>query len=227
MSDLTEDELKVALMKADHVHRRPRRFSIPIGSVFARLTVKQEIKRGRQTWYVCQCACGKETTVQMNNLRPGGAKSCGCAIGTHGMAKRGKNRTPTYSSWSHMITRCTNANFHAFARYGGRGITVHSAWMTFKNFLADMGEQPAPGLTIERKDNDGNYEPGNCYWGTHQEQMRNRSMTRWVVLNGETICFADAAVRLGVSAKTMQSWRRNGRSHQATVDHYATRARSQ
>ena len=111
MSDLTEDELRVALMRG--THQRPRRFSIPVEATFGRLTVKQEIKRGRQTWYVCQCACGNETTVQMNNLRPGGTKSCGCAIGTHGMAKRGKNRAPTYSSWSHMITRCTNPNFHA------------------------------------------------------------------------------------------------------------------
>lgn len=207
-------------------HARPRRASIPIGSIFGRLTVKQEVKRGRHSWFICQCSCGNETTIQMNNLRPGGTKSCGCAVGTHGMAKRGQNRTPTYSSWSHMITRCTNPNFHAFPRYGGRGISVHPEWMVFDRFLTDMGECPA-GLTLERIDNDGDYKPGNCRWGTRPEQARNRSMTRWVLLDGETLCFTDAAARLGVSEKTMQSRRReNGISHQATVDHYAERRRT-
>jgi hypothetical protein len=83
-------------------------------------------------------------------------------------------------------------------------------------------------MELDRIDNDGNYEPGNCRWATHAEHSTNKSTTRWVVLNGETMCFLAAAARLRVSATTMQSWRRSkGISHQATVDHYSEQRRSQ
>jgi hypothetical protein len=72
-----------------------------------------------------------------------------------------------------MIQRCTNSKHIGFKNYGGRGIKVCDRWKSFANFLADMGRRPA-GLTLERRDNDGNYEPSNCYWATRSEQNRNR-----------------------------------------------------
>jgi hypothetical protein len=86
-------------------------------------------------------------------------------------AERGPNRA--YITWQAIIQRCTNPRSHAWKDYGGRGITVCERWRVFENFLADMGEKPV-GRSIDRIDNDGNYEPGNCRWATGSEQQRNK-----------------------------------------------------
>lgn len=94
---------------------------------------------------------------------------------THGQSNTGdRSGTPTYGSWRAMRERCTNPKNKYFKNYGGRGITVCDRWHIFEHFLADMGERP-PGLTLDRKDNDGNYEPGNCRWATPSEQNKNES----------------------------------------------------
>ena len=95
---------------------------------------------------------------------------------THGHAV-GKEMSPTYISWCAMKARCTNSHLPHYKNYGGRGITVCERWLTFENFLADMGERPA-GRTLDRRDNDGNYEPNNCRWATWVEQRANRRDTQ-------------------------------------------------
>jgi len=89
---------------------------------------------------------------------------------------RGRRPTPTYSTWQGMWRRCSNTSASNYARYGGRGIRVCERWRDYRNFLADMGEKP-PGLTIDRVDNGGNYEPGNCQCATPSEQRQNQRAT--------------------------------------------------
>jgi endogenous inhibitor of DNA gyrase (YacG/DUF329 family) len=102
----------------------------------------------------------------------------------------------TYSSWCAMKQRCLNQRHLAFARYAGRGITICERWMTFENFLADMGERPS-GKTLDRIDNDRGYEPGNCRWATRRDQGRNTRSVRLITYRGESRSLAEWAEILG------------------------------
>lgn len=154
------------------------------GQRFARLTA---IERGPNTgenvqWW-CQCDCGNRTLVRASYLRTGHTRSCGCLRREAGERQGPDNivhghranssRSPTYHTWLNMIARCDNPSAISYRYYGARGITVCERWRNFENFLADMGERP-PGKTIDRKDNDKGYEPGNCRWATPAEQVANR-----------------------------------------------------
>ena len=91
----------------------------------------------------------------------------------HGHKSKHGKESPTYRSWQNMKTRCLNSNHPQFKDWGGRGIKVCERWMDFANFLEDMGEKPE-GLTLDRINNDGNYEPGNCRWATRKQQVQNQ-----------------------------------------------------
>ena len=112
--------------------------------------------------------------------------------------KHGGHGSRTYSTWVSMRNRCRNEKDPNFPAYGGRGIKVCKRWHSFTNFLADMGERPA-GLTIDREDNDGGYEPGNCSWATPKAQGRNKRNNRLLTVKGETKTLAEWAEDLGIS----------------------------
>ncbi len=116
----------------------------------------------------------------------------------------GMNDTPEHTSWRAMKDRCLNANSDCFRRYGGRGITICERWKTsFANFYADMGDKPSPKHTIERIDNNGNYEPRNCKWATRKEQGRNRNPRKALTINGVTKSMSDWARESGMTVQAI------------------------
>ena len=147
------------------------------GQVFGRLTVE---RRGKKpSHWECRCECGAQLEISSSSLKRGASKSCGC-LRREVMADRqrshGMSESATYKTYTGMIARCTNQNEPAFVLYGGRGIRVCDRWLGergFEHFLADMGERP-DGLTIDRKDVNGNYEPDNCRWATYETQAQNK-----------------------------------------------------
>jgi hypothetical protein len=96
-----------------------------------------------------------------------------------------------------MVQRCNNPNSAAYEYYGARGISVCERWQSFENFFADMGERPRQ-TSLDRKDNDGNYEPDNCRWATRKEQMRNTRATAQIMVGGRSVCAAEAAEIAGI-----------------------------
>lgn len=162
---------------------RPSRYVIAVGDVFGRWTVVRHVGRNaaRTLTYLCRCECGVERVVATHGLRLGTSKSCGCLHRelvaqrtsvrntTHGMS-----RWPEYSAWKNMRARCSSSTHKDWSYYGGRGIRVCDRWQSFEVFIADMGRRPSPRHSVERRDNDGNYELSNCYWATIVEQANNR-----------------------------------------------------
>ena len=109
----------------------------------------------------------------------------------------------TYGSWKGIIQRCCNPKSPAHHKYGGRGITVCERWRSFKAFYEDMGPRPSPLHSIERINNNGNYELGNCRWATRREQSRNTRQNVMLVFSGRTQCIAAWAEERGMKPKTL------------------------
>lgn len=143
------------------------------GQSFGRMLVlERAANNGKQPAWLCVCECGVRKVVQGGNLRDGNVQSCGCLrASSAGHAAAGSQ---TYNSWKAMRARTCAPTNPRYADYGGRGITVCARWRdSFAAFLEDMGERPAD-RTLDRIDNDGNYEPGNCRWATASEQQANQ-----------------------------------------------------
>lgn len=218
----------------------PRSTEDLTGHRFGRLTVliRDRVRRGHAYWR-CACDCGNEASVASSALRSGNTQSCGCLhremlherntgrrpepfsvkgepYGSMPRAtRRDARRTPaqkaTYHSWYGMVRRCTNPDDAAWERYGGRGITVCERWLNYENFVTDVGEKPT-GKTLDRINNDGDYEPSNVRWATPRQQARNTrgfkltpaAIREIISLDASGVGPGAISVHIGISYKTTQ-----------------------
>ena len=192
---------------------RPEPNNVVVGGKVGRLLLLKEVRmphgKGTDAGYLCKCDCGNEKKVLRSNLLSGAVVSCGCfhkEAASKSSKKHGKSGDRVYSAWADMKSRCYDKNHISYERYGGRGITVCDKWKnSFEAFYEDMGDPPADDYSIDRIDNNGNYEPGNCRWATPKQQSRNRRSCVMVEYNGEKMCITDLAEKLGMSAQLLRS----------------------
>lgn len=154
-----------------------------IGRRFGRLTAMEptEERVNRSVVWLCKCDCGQEKRVSRLCLVTGKVRSCGCLnreSATRTSTTHGMHDTPEWHAWKDMKARCLNPNLANFHNYGGRGITVCERWLRFENFIADVGRRPSPLHSLDRIDNDGNYEPGNVRWATAKQQSANKRASK-------------------------------------------------
>lgn len=180
------------------------------GLRFGRWTVvsKSHIRKHRLISYECECDCGTKRIVPGSLMRSGASMSCGCAFvegaansqRTHGLTKH-----RLWGTWRSMKERCYNKNHESFSRYGGRGITVCERWLDPALFILDNDALALPDRTLDRKNNDGNYEPNNCHWVDRATQSRNRSNNRIVEFKGQRMTVSEWANKLGIRRNALDN----------------------
>jgi len=161
---------------------------------------------GNAVW-LFRCDCGEDREAAGYDVRRGkviDCRTCGAERLRLASVKHDRSLTNEYAIWTGMKTRCFNSHAAAYPDYGGRGITVCERWLSFDAFLVDIGPRPSLTHSIERRDNDGNYEPSNCYWATLSEQAMNKRSTVRVEFRGETVTVQELSERTGVSVTTLR-----------------------
>jgi len=238
------EEILHEIIPDDPMMDEAKRRLHPEGCDFGRLTClhrvdpPESVVNDGYRYYLCQCSCGNEVVVQLTHLLSGHTKSCGCLSSelsaerarllktTHGMYG-----TKEYNSWNAMVDRCTNAKYHRYGDYGGRGIKVCDRWLnSVENFYSDMGDKPI-GMSIDRIDNDGDYTPDNCRWATAKEQSRNRRNNRLIEGKSMAEWCEENDLNYKVVFGRLHQFLKNGMSDaqaaNAIVEHYHDKSSAQ
>lgn len=199
------------------------------GQRFGRLACLKDVgrTRGYNVLWLCVCDCGNQTIVASGSLQDGSTKSCGCfqkdraseCHRTHGLYHDENGRRSKLSRvWSTMKERCSNPNCASYADYGGRGIKVCGAWQAFENFHKWAHESGYhEGLTIDREDVEGNYDPSNCLWIPKSDQSKNRRNALILEFAGRKMKLTEWATSMGVSSEILRNRLRKGWSINRTL----------
>ena len=191
-----------------------------IGKQYGRWTILEYLGKNERGAKIvrCRCSCLNQTerNVILGDVLMGRSTNCGC-VKKEKLVDRNtthnKYRTTEYKTWTKMIERCYDKNCPKYKNYGERGITICDEWRnSFEKFYEDMGEKPGKGYTIDRIDNDGNYEPLNCRWATAGEQSRNKSSNRWLSFDGKTMILRDWATLLEIDYSYLCKRLKKGKS---------------
>ena len=179
------------------------------GQKIGRLTILERDytkPNAKNAMWRCQCDCGNTTVTAGPNIGKT-TFSCGCWVRENNSnlnRTHGASKTSEFGIWQGIQQRCHNPNNPRYDRYGARGIVMCERWRCdFRNFLYDMGARPSPKHSVERINNDGNYEPGNCEWALQKVQNRNYSRTNLIEINGEKLCVLDWCNRLNINRDTL------------------------
>lgn len=196
---------------------------------------------GRTIWF-CQCACGGTVSARSDHLRGGVTKSCGCleqerrerkftpkpkkrresrATGGTTKIRHGMSYSSLYRVWQHMTKRCRNPKDDHYPSYGGRGIIVCDEWrhsfQTYHDYVTRLPDYGKESYTLDRIDNNGDYEPGNVRWATKTEQARNTRQNQMITFDGKTQCISAWAVEIGMNRKTLDKRLKSGWSVEMTL----------
>lgn len=188
---------------------------------YGRLTTIEEVvwiqdAKYRRAYQQCVCSCGTLRLYRLSSLKSGDTQSCGCLMRERSSTANGRHRrcrTPEYRAWGSMLARCHNTNHRFFRHYGGRGIVICERWLGttgFSHFLEDIGARPSPKHSLDRIDNNGNYEPSNCRWATRKEQANNKRSCRMVTIEGTTDTLSNWCRKQGISYNCVQARLRLG-----------------
>ncbi len=193
--------------------------TILLGQKFGRLTVLDRDKSNntKHAYWICQCECGKIKSIRSAHLRSGGTISCGCYSAE--MAAKRKTTHNLYGNriyriWANMIQRCKNPHEKCYKNYGGRGISVCQEWvenfLSFHSYVISLVDSDNEKMTLDRIDNDGNYEPGNVRWATRKQQGRNTRTVKMVTYKGKTQCLLDWSLELSLDKGTIRERLKRG-----------------
>lgn len=183
--------------------------------VFNRLFVegKCEYKKGKHSYWICKCECGKVKEVRTDKLISGNTKSCGCfsrfKLGQESLRKtHNLSHTPIYNLWLGIKNRCNNENSEDYKDYGERGIKIFEEWInSFEKFydyiINNLGDKPSSEYSLDRINNDEGYIPNNIRWATILEQANNRRNNRILEYNGEKYTVMEWSRKVGINRLTI------------------------